>query len=206
MVYCSSYTRTNGTDPGDVVMKFVLALMLWSVNAAHAQSTPDCSEIRDAEERLRCFDKQYPAAERIESEPIKSKVAEPAAPEPVAPPVAKRKESIEAEAQNAKSSQQAPSTQQLEDDDDDADSFGRKLGGFFSKPTAGDLQSRVKTVRRRDRQKMVFLLENDQIWIQISPRDVPINVGDIVTIKNTRFGGYMLRTEGGTSTRVSRID
>ena len=171
---------------------FVLSLMLWTVNAAHAQSAPDCSDIRDAKERLACFDKQFPAEQAIESTPIEPKVAAPATPEPVNPPV-------------ADSSPQASSAPQVVEADRDDDSFGRRLGGFFSKPTAVSVQSRVKTVRVRDKQKMVFLLENDQIWIQSTPRNLPISVGDIVTIKNTRFGGYMMATENGTSTRVNRI-
>ncbi|MCZ6641372.1 MAG: hypothetical protein O7F71_07335, partial [Gammaproteobacteria bacterium] len=83
----------------------VLSLILWFVNAAHAQSTPDCSDIRDAEERLRCFDKQFPATEAIESTPIEPKVAEPATPEPIAPPVTVRTEPVEAQSASTRSPQ-----------------------------------------------------------------------------------------------------
>ena len=145
---------------------FVLLSMLWSIHAMAAQSAADCSEIRDTEARLSCFDKQFPATKTLESAPIEPKVAE-------------------------------------SEESDDA--VGRKPEGLFAKPTEASLQSRVKTVRQRDKQKMVFLLENDQIWMQSTPRNLPIHMGDIVTIKNTRFGGYMMTTDRGTSTRVKRI-
>ena len=194
------------TDSGDVVMRYlVLSLMLWSVNTASAEATPDCSEIRDPEERLRCFDERFPTAKPIESVPIEPKIAAPVAPEPVAPPVGKKKDPFEVEAQSERSSP-VSAAPQAEEDDDEADSFGRRLAGLFSKPTTLDLQSRVKTVQQRDKQEMVFLLENDQIWMQVSPRNLPIRAGDSVTIKSTRFGGYMMATENGTSTRVKRID
>ena len=52
---------------------------------------------------------------------------------------------------------------------------------------------------------MVFLLDNDEIWLQVEPRDLPFHEGDTVTIKNGFFGGYFMRTENRVSTRVSRI-
>ena len=183
----------------------VLSLMLWSVNTAYAEATPDCSEIRDPEERLRCFDERFPTAKPIESVPIEPKVAAPVEPEPVAPPVTRRQDPIDVEGQTQRSSP-ASAAPQAEEDDDGANTFGRKLSDLFASADIEGLQSRVKTVQHRDKQKMVFLLENDQIWMQISPRDLPIRAGDSVTIKNTRFGGYMMATDNGTSTRVKRID
>ena len=53
---------------------------------------------------------------------------------------------------------------------------------------------------------MLFRLENGQIWMQIAPRDVPIRTLDRVTIKRGLAGGYLMRNEAGSSTRVSRIE
>lgn len=68
-----------------------------------------------------------------------------------------------------------------------------------------DLASTIKAVRRPDKQKMVFLLENDQVWLQDSPRPLPIREGQQVTIKSGRLGGHILTAENGASTRVRRV-
>jgi hypothetical protein len=53
---------------------------------------------------------------------------------------------------------------------------------------------------------MVFRLENGQIWMQSSPRNLPFAVGNKVAIKSGRIGGYIMRSESGTSTRVKIIE
>ena len=61
-------------------------------------------------------------------------------------------------------------------------------------------------ILNKDQQKkIVFLLSNEEIWLQDSPRDLPIYRGDEVNIKKATLGGYIMRNESGTSTRVSRI-
>ncbi len=51
----------------------------------------------------------------------------------------------------------------------------------------------------------MFLLENDQIWLQEAPRSLPFDEGDEVRVKSAKLGGYMLSNERGVSTRVRRI-
>jgi hypothetical protein len=68
-----------------------------------------------------------------------------------------------------------------------------------------EITATIKEVIDKDRKKMVFLLDNDQIWLQTSPRNLPIRQNDKVTIKSGFIGGYILRNEKGTSTRVERI-
>ncbi|MEM7218527.1 MAG: type VI secretion system-associated protein TagO [Pseudomonadota bacterium] len=68
-----------------------------------------------------------------------------------------------------------------------------------------DFASTIKAVRTRDKQRMLFQLENDEVWMQSTPRNLPIKVGDEVTIKSTLVGGYMLRNADGVGTRVKRI-
>jgi hypothetical protein len=52
---------------------------------------------------------------------------------------------------------------------------------------------------------MVFLLANDQVWIQATPRPLPFEVGETVSVRNATLGGYFMRSEKGTSTRVQRV-
>ena len=78
--------------------------------------------------------------------------------------------------------------------------------GLFGWTDQVDLDTEIVAVRRGDQQRMVFRLANGQIWMQNTARDLPFTVGDKVNIKNGRIGGYMMRSEGGTSTRVRRIE
>lgn len=89
----------------------------------------------------------------------------------------------------------------------DADSSQRQSGGgLFDSKEKVEFTALVQELRKRDKQKMVFLLDNGQMWIQSSPRNLPFKKGDKVTIKSGLIGGYILRNERGVSTRVSRID
>ena len=77
---------------------------------------------------------------------------------------------------------------------------------MFDRDAKIDLTSTIKAMRRDDQQQMVFMLENDEIWLQDTARALDVREGDTITIKNSRFfGGYILSTETGISTRVRRI-
>ena len=65
--------------------------------------------------------------------------------------------------------------------------------------------SRIKKIRSRKKQRMVFLLENDQVWIQIEPRAQPFREGEQVSIKADLMEGFNMRSESGAYTRVRRI-
>ena len=77
--------------------------------------------------------------------------------------------------------------------------------GLFAKSARVHEQSTITAIRRRESQNMVFLLANEQIWLQDSQRLLPFRVGDAVTITNGTVGGYFLTSDGGTKTRVRRI-
>jgi hypothetical protein len=81
-----------------------------------------------------------------------------------------------------------------------------RLGKIFGKRNADTIEGTISAIRIRDRQKMVFQLDNGQIWMQDSPRNLPIRKGDRVTIRSGFIGGFVLRNSSGTSTRVRRID
>jgi hypothetical protein len=80
-----------------------------------------------------------------------------------------------------------------------------KSRGLFSASENLVINSKLTSIRDRDKQKMVFRLENEQIWLQDSPRSLPFREGDDVTIKSATIGGYILSNNKGVSTRVRRI-
>ena len=65
--------------------------------------------------------------------------------------------------------------------------------------------ARLQAIRRGEKQKMVFLLENGEIWLQSAPRDVAFYQQDKVTITRGVLGGHFMRNAAGVSTRVVRI-
>lgn len=82
----------------------------------------------------------------------------------------------------------------------------RPSSGIFDADENVDFAATIAALRRGDQQRMVFRLDNGQIWMQNAPRDLPFSEGDRVTVKSARLGGYIMRSAGGTSTRVRRIE
>ena len=88
---------------------------------------------------------------------------------------------------------------------DDGAPLTASKDGAFDSPEQITVESVVVAIKDEPQKKMVFRLENGQIWLQNSPQNLPIKSGDKVTIKSASIGGYLLRSESGTSTRVRRI-
>ena len=65
--------------------------------------------------------------------------------------------------------------------------------------------NKIKKIRSREKQRMVFLLDNDQIWIQIEPRFQPFKEGEQVYIQTNFTGGFNMRSESGAFTQIRRI-
>ena len=65
--------------------------------------------------------------------------------------------------------------------------------------------AKVVKLTKRSRGELVFELDNDQVWLQTTPRFLSIKEGDSVTVKRSRMGSYALRTDKGAATRVKRI-
>ena len=80
-----------------------------------------------------------------------------------------------------------------------------RKSGLFDRKDRLEIHARIKAVKRREQQKMVFLLDNGQIWVQSSPRALAIRKGDTVKISSATIGGYLLTTGQGTTTRVKQI-
>jgi hypothetical protein len=78
-------------------------------------------------------------------------------------------------------------------------------GGLFRNQPKIDFTSTIEAIKAESQKKMVFRLANGQIWLQSTPRELPFSEGDVITVKSGKLGGFVLRNEQGTSTRVTRI-
>ena len=87
----------------------------------------------------------------------------------------------------------------------DENYIGNKSKSLFDWEGAEPFISKIKKIRSREKQRMVFLLENDHVWIQIEPRPQPFREGEQVSIKAGLMGGFNMRSESGAFTRVRRI-
>ena len=152
-----------------------------------AQDTLDCAQVENARERLACFDRKYPrdpnkpnVVPGIQSSAPVSR----SAPTPVQPQATIQTPSQPAQTQ---------------------DNAGFRTGGMLDFKEEVNFTTTIEAIRSRDQQKMVFRLANGQIWGQSSPRNLPFKVGDEVTVKSGTIGGYIMRNDGGTSTRVERL-
>ena len=181
-----------------VLMTFTVA----SNNAAASEQVEqtDCAQVVNARERLACYDNQNPR------DPSKPSVTHtPQAQEQQTQPEYRSTESAPPAAEGAASSQTeaAPDTAQEPQQDDRG---LEKSKGIFSWPEKVEISSTIAAVRSEYPKKMVFRLENGQIWLQTSPRELVIKTGDKVTIKSGTIGGYILSTDKGVNTRVQRIE
>jgi hypothetical protein len=160
---------------------FTFALALTAAFTLPIQADErDCRDISNAAERLACYDAQFPKTTET-----------PVGQEP-------------SEAIDDTSLPETSVSTSVQSDESDPP-FTTDKGGFFERKPDITVNSTISAVKNERQKKMVFRLENGQIWLQTAPRSLPIKVGDKVTIKTATMGGYMLRNENNTSTRVRRI-
>jgi len=175
--------------PTKMIALLAAALLSALAMTATGAQPIDCAQVENARERLTCFDQQYPrdmskptalpAPVDAETPSVAYRKADPAPPPPVAQPDA---------TDTTSSSEGLP-----------------KSRSVFSFPEKVNIESTIAAVKSEYQKKMVFRLENGQVWLQNSPRELPIKEGDSVTIRSGTIGGFILQTAGGTSTRVQRI-
>ncbi|HEX7116952.1 MAG TPA: hypothetical protein VF193_17630 [Steroidobacter sp.] len=173
---------------------------LWGAacaSVAEDESPPSleaCASEKDDAKRLACYDRAARA------EPEKSAPAAPAEPAKAAPaaPVAP-----------ASAETKAPATK-----DDPESRFGYR----------GDIAREEHDRRKAEQEQIkeitatitdlktlpygewVITLDNGQVWVQKFPtKQFRVEVGDRVTIKAGVLKSYLLVTESGRSTRVSRM-
>lgn len=167
----------------------LIAFVCSYASAEQVEQQP-CSKLPTAAERIVCYDRQFPPDQAPATSDGAVEPSASIADIPVQPV-----ESVAASATATGASSTPPSTDQDK----------TWLRGVFDKPATVSESSRIKEMHRRDTQNMAFLLENDQVWLQDSPRNLPFHIGDTVTIENGTFGGYFLTSDNGTKTRVRRI-
>ena len=83
--------------------------------------------------------------------------------------------------------------------------IGQRAKSLFDWKGTEPFISKIKKIRSREKQRMVFLLNNDQIWIQIEPRFQPFKEGEQVYIQANFTGGFNMRSESGAFTEIRRI-
>ena len=153
---------------------------------AEERSAQECATIESASERLACFDAQYG----------KSKESVRAAP-PTGDDVDKNKSAAAAGTAAATTAVDKSATST----DDD---FG------FTKPkqeTEGEsLTSGISAVSKDAYRRLVFELDNGQVWRQIEYKRFTADAGDVTVIRHGSFGSYKLYIEGTKPwTRVRRV-
>ena len=177
----------------------LVPVLSWSQGANAAAS--DCAAIENASERLACFDRAFPKNEPVPEAPP-APVQAPPPPEPVADvpvPPAEVEQTVEVipEPPPRERTKKAAKPKQVKEKE--------KKPGFFNRGDKEVIAATVVEMMNKNKQRMVFRLSNDQVWIQTSPRNLPISVGDDVTIKEGTIGGHILRNDNGISTRVRLI-
>lgn len=184
-----------------------------------AQAAEDCTQIDDPMARLACFDRQFSrseppsgtkagenrAGENRTGEKLNVNPANQVeqAPEPVQETIRvepQRERAGEAEvADQAGTRTQAQSVRNEEPK--------QQKRGWFSRFT-GEKKEYYGTVidlLNNPKQRMVFQLDNGQIWIQSQARNLPIRKGDKVSVRSATGGGFILRSADGVSARVDLL-
>jgi len=177
----------NPNPLGSAVVLTALTLSLVSGMPLHAADAlsgqeltgQDCAQLTDRAARLACFDQVFAEPEVIEPEVI----------EPVVEVVEEKEPAVALETKETKETKE---TEEIPDE-------------MFSRRARVNFTSKVKTLRAEDQQRMIFLLENGEVWVQSSPRNLPFKEGDEVRVKSGLMGGYFMRTKKGVSTRVNRV-
>ena len=180
-------------------MKYLPFLLLFFSFSVFGETAQECAKLVRTDDRLACFDKLFPSKtdKMIESETVQKK-------QPSADTRNVRDRSTREVTKTTQDELTRPDKSKI-DVEDERNSLGLSLSKIFNRDPGGDFQSRIKELKAGNSQKMVFLLENSQIWLQDSPRTLPFRVGDTVKIKKGLLGGYTMRSKSGTSTRVQRI-
>ena len=203
-VFKNCETQSTHAKGSQIFVGFMLCLASGIV-PSHA-SEVNCAQIENARARLACFDTQYP---RDANKP--NVIPRPPAPSVQKQPQQSSPSNVAQPTPGPGASQSGASSQQTQQSNpqaaDQAPIYGGKSSksGLFGNRVEVDFASKIVGVKAELNKKMVFRLENEQIWVQHSPRELPIKKGQTVTIKSGTIGGYFLHTEDGVSTRVRRI-
>ena len=73
-------------------------------------------------------------------------------------------------------------------------------------PQRANLTATIIKISKKRYGELIISLDNGQVWAEKIPsRSMRLNVGDIISIRQGRFGGYRLSGRGNRSTEVTRI-
>ena len=202
--------------------------------AVKAQDTPadafmKCAAETDEAARLACFDRvareqapPVPAEPQADADPQPVESSEPATPaaEPpdveVVPAAAPAAIAItkSAPAETAPAAATVPPVEQPTADvpeTADVSAVGPAVPeeeDFVGPPSEanGDFTATVRRVARQPRGEHVVYLENGQVWQEnVKNSYFPVEIGDTVTFRKRRFGGYRLITESGRAYEMKRL-
>ena len=142
-----------------------------------------CPEILDKQERLECFDREFPAKEKVVLEQSSA---------PSVSPYLKKSKGVDEVRRDA----ELPVAKRGKE---------RNTRSLFDWGNRDELKTEIAAIRAGSNQRMVFRLTNGQIWMQSTPRSLPFKKGDSVVIKTGIIGGYIMRSTNGISSRVTLI-
>ncbi len=176
--------------------------------AGKTVSADSCASIDDRAERLECYDQLFPpdakadtgvgAASELDEETVSAPRTTSTIPAPVQEPAAQSSPPPE-QVTTSTATQVEKSTRSEAD-------RGWGMDSFFNRRDPEVIESSIAALRRRETQNMIFLLANDQVWLQDVPRSIEtFQTGDKVTIKSGTLGGYFMTSANGATTRVRRI-
>ncbi|MEJ6474256.1 hypothetical protein [Pseudoalteromonas piscicida] len=87
------------------------------------------------------------------------------------------------------------------------DGFGLENQIKVASEEIDEIRAKVTKVSTQGRGKMVFTLDNGQIWKQLSPETFSAEEGDTLTIERASFGSFLMKKEGlHRTTRVKRVN
>ncbi len=190
-------------------MIFVLAVSATDALAAE----PDCRTIRDATERLKCYDREFPVIDADEAE-VETAVVE---------------REVEARAETTARSRQAPPViesvpvrrpAEVLEPVADAEPVvqpreterQRRIRLFGKRPERApepDIDAVTASVMAAEKTwpsgRWRYTLDNGQIWVQTRAKTTSVQVGDDVTVRKRRWTYYLL-SERGASFGVERVE
>lgn len=72
-------------------------------------------------------------------------------------------------------------------------------------PQRANLTATIIKISKKRYGELIISLDNGQVWAEKIPTRMRLDVGDTVSIRQGRFGGYRLSGHGNRSTEVTRI-
>ncbi len=173
------------------------ALFLFATTASGAE---DCRKLKDAEARLACFDALYPSQDEKADDVMSDNILGPILTEEMEETVIEKSSTADTETLSDKAKRNLAKKERAQNE-----KALKKKRGLFESGDKQYFEGTIVEMLSKPQQRMVFRFDNDEIWIQTTPRNLPIKVGDKVTIRRGTVGGYILRTENKVSTKISQI-